>query len=132
MTETENPATQPAETQPWLDRRRQQLADIAVARETERANRYGAVRDALRLSRGQRLGETIELTEDGSVTVAEVIGGSFGTVWRHLHQGEPSIHGYADQWTAILGAIARIHDPRGREDAAPHAARVLQIPEPSA
>ena len=124
--------TENVETQPWLDRRRQQLVDIAIARDTERSNRYHAVRDALRLGRGQRLGEWIELTEDGSVTVAEAVGGSFGTVWHTLVEGRVSHIAYPDRWTAILGAIARIHDPRGREDAAPYAARVLQIPEPSA
>lgn len=114
-----------SETQTFANKLRQQLTDAALARET-------AVRDALRLGRGERLGETIELTEDGSVTVAEIVGGSSGTVWRHLHEGKPTLYGYTSRWMAILAAVGRVHGGRDGEEAAPYAARVLQVPQDDA
>lgn len=115
------------ETQTFAEKRRQQLAALAVANENDRVAHRNTVRAALRLNTAERLGEIIDLAPD--VQVAEVTGGPFGTTWQTLHQGRGSHIIYTDRWNAILAAVGRVF---GTEDAAPYAARLLQVPQDEA
>lgn len=112
--------------QTFAEKRRQQFTALAVANENDRTAHRNAARAALHLDRHEHLGEVIDL--DDGVQVVEVTGGPFGTVWQHIHDGKPS-DGYPNRYLAILAAVGRVF---GAEDAAPYAARLLQVPQDEA
>jgi hypothetical protein len=119
--------TQADGTETFQDRikRQRDQAAVTIVEEMQRTRRQ--VEDALRLGRNERLGDLVELAPD--VTVAEVIGGHLGTVWRHVVNGKAHFNAFENRWTAILDAIATWNG--AGDGASLYAGRVLLVEEPT-
>jgi len=105
---------------------RRQQTDMAIAETNERLAKRRRVEAALRIDRDRReqLGEVIELAPD--VVVAEIVGGHFGTSWRHVINGNAKTEAFMSRWEAVLDAIGTFHG--AGQGAGMFAARVLLVP----
>jgi hypothetical protein len=118
--------TQTDGTETFPERVKRQMTQAAVTLVEEMQRTRREVEAALRLGRGERLGELITLSQ--GVFVAEVTGNPFGTTWRHVVNGKAHFNTFTDRWAAILDAIGAWHG--AGEDASLFAGRVLLLPEP--
>lgn len=108
----------------FVERHRELLIEDALQRSARAEELSRSLRVALRVERGQHLGDVVEL--DSTTAIAEVRGTPFGTVWRLVSGGRAYAECYPSRWAAVLAAAGSQHGAGA--EAWSYAARVLQVP----